>query len=104
MKINNAIDFKKIFDELIIENRSTLELYKFESDCYQSILYFIENDVNTFNILNDECELKDKEITFIFEFNFDTDMVAKTQIRSANYVIVYDNILSEFTKCEYEQL
>ena len=50
-----------------------------------------------------ECEFSDKEISFVFTFDFNDANESNTQSTSAYHLIVYNRVLDEFTHHEYEQ-
>lgn len=88
----------------MIENESVLEEYMYEAEHYGEILRFYQmGDFETFEIEPMECEYNDKEIVFVFGYDFNDANESNTQSTTANHVIVYDRVLEEFTSHEYEQ-
>ncbi len=97
MEINDYIDFVSIFNELIEENRTELETYKYESEHYMNILNFLDTrEEIEFEINSSECFLTDESIFFVF---FWEDSANRNDYFLC-YEINYDRILEEFTRCE----
>ena len=102
LKINNYIDFNKLFDNLFKENEYELIEYQYEAQHFGTIIKFniIKDE---FNIVLDECELDSKNITFVFDKDFNDANESNNQSTTASYVIMFDRILDEFSLCHYEQ-
>ena len=101
-EINNHIDFNGIFKVLFDEHKDSLEEERYQATHFNSILNFVDDGINEFEILAEECELNDKEIIFVYVHDFNDANESDTQGTSASYDIVYDRVLSEFTSCEFE--
>jgi len=103
LEINDYIDFRKLFIDLYKEQEDILEEHKYEADHYKEIIDFKEQAFNEFELLEDESEFSDKEIVFDFGMCLGGANESDNRNASANFVIVYDRILDDFTSCEYEQ-
>lgn len=102
-RINNYIDFGKLFLDLFKEQEEILIEEQYQAEHCKQILDFKAHAYKEFELLLDECDYSDKEIVFVFGYDFNDANESCNQSTTADYVIVYDNILGEFTSCEYEQ-
>jgi hypothetical protein len=96
ISINKFIDFKGLFDALIDEQTEDLKEYRYESDTYRKILYFINEDYHKSDILIEDCELLENTITFVFLFDHDNANESDNQSDTDLYIIEFDRILNEF--------
>jgi len=103
IEITSYIDFSKLFADLFNYHENDLIEYQYESETYSNLLKFNASARNSFDLIIDECELSDKTISFIFGYDFNDANESNTQSSSADYHIIYDRILDEFTDCIYSQ-
>ncbi|QQO97011.1 hypothetical protein Nekkels1_12 [Cellulophaga phage Nekkels_1] len=101
--INKYIDFNSLFLELYNEQEDILIEERIQADHFDRILKFKEQSYSEFEIMIEECSYDTKEIVFVFAYDFDDSNEDCSQSTTADYVIVYDTILDEFTSCDYEQ-
>jgi len=104
IEMNEFIDFTQLFVKLYEEHKEELEHHKFEADHFKRLIQFYdEGGLSAFDLQKDECELTDKYIHFVFGMDLEQANESTNYVATANYFIVYDRILNEFTSCDYEQ-
>jgi len=103
LDIKYYIDFKKLFVDLYNLHESYLMQHRADNKVYMDIINFYEKNSSDFDICNDECEIDDFNIIFVFGYDFNDANESCTQSTTANYVIVFDKSIDEFSECNYEQ-
>lgn len=103
IQINEYIDFGKLFNDLYNQQLEVLEEHKYEADHYRLIVDFKQYHFSDFTLETEECDYDSNHITFVFGMSFNDANESDPQGSSADYCIIYDCILDEFTSCEYEQ-
>lgn len=104
MDINEFINFSGLFMKLYEEHRDELITHRIEATHFSEILQFVdEGGYSAFDIMQDECELTDKRICFVFGLDDNDANESNTQNSWSSYYIEYDRILKEFIRCDYEQ-
>lgn len=103
VEINNYIDFGRLFDDLYKLHESDLHEYQYEADHYKRLIEFYSVDKAKFELMVNECQLNDTDIVFFFGYDFNDANESNNQSTTADYTIVYDTLLEEFTRCDYEQ-
>jgi hypothetical protein len=101
--INNYIDFGKLFLDLYNEQEEILIAERIQADHFERILQFKQHAYKEFEIIPEECDYDSKKIVFFFGYDFNDANESCNQSTTADYVIIYDTILDEFTSCDYEQ-
>lgn len=101
--INNYIDFGKLFLDLYNEQEEILIEERIQAEHFEKILQFKQHAYKDFEIMPEECNYDTKEIVFFFGYDFDDANESYNQSTTADYVIVYNTILEEFTSCDYDQ-
>lgn len=102
-QINNYIDFEKLFLDLFEAQEEILIEEQYQAEHFKQILDFKNKAYNDFEIMTEECDYDSKKIVFWFTHNFNDANESCNQSTTADYVIIYDTILDEFTSCDYEQ-
>lgn len=102
-QINNYIDFGKLFLDLYNEQEEILIAERIQADHFERILQFKQHAHKHFEIIPEECDYDSKKIVFFFGYDFNDANESCNQSTTADYVIIYDTILDEFTSCDYEQ-
>ena len=103
-EINRFINFIGIFKSLYSYHEEDLREHQYEAEHFKRILQFVEgDDFNKFDLELEECEFTNEKISFVFGCDFGDSNESNNQSTTANYHIVYDRVLSEFTVCDYEQ-
>lgn len=104
LDFNKHIEFRAIFKHIMDEHEESMQEYRYEAPHYGNILDFYQlGDYEKFDVETMECEFGDKEISFVFTFDFNDANESNTQSTSAYHLIVYNRVLDEFTHHEYEQ-
>ena len=101
--MNNYINFENLFSDLYDEQIDVLIEYRYETSHYNDIINFKEQHLFAFELLKEESCFCDKEIVFDFGMCLGGANESDNTNASANFVIVYDRVLDEFTSCDYEQ-
>jgi len=102
LKINDYIEFGRLFDGLIDECKDDLIELQNEKSHYKEILIFFGLDRPEFSIEQMECDLTDNEITFSF-YRVTQDANESDNNNTVETVlIVYSMVLSEFTYFNFE--
>lgn len=104
IEINRFINFTGIFKSLYSYYEEDLRENQHEAEHFKRILQFVEGgDFNKFDLELEECEFTNEKISFVFGCDFGGANESNTQSATANYLIIYDRLLEEFTVCDYEQ-
>lgn len=104
MELNKFIDFKAMLKHLVEEHRTDLEKHRFEADYYDKLLKFIDVKViDEFDTEHEECDFTNDSVSFVFGYSFNDANESNNQSTTANYHIIFNRVLNEFTVCEYEQ-
>ena len=101
--INNYINFQKLFLDLFEEQEEILIQEQYQAEHFKKILDFKKYAYKDFEIFTEECDYDTKKIVFWFSHNFNDANESCNQSTTADYVIVYDIYLTEFTSCNYKQ-
>ncbi len=72
-------------------------------EAYKKLFDFHCNAKKDFELIEDECELSDEKIVFVFGYNFNDANESCTQSTTAEYVIVFTRRDDDFTSCDYQQ-
>ncbi len=102
--IYHYIDYRNLFIDLFNEYEEELEEHRYEADHFDRLLLFKNStEFDEWEIDECECEFTDKTIIWYFGFDFNDANESNNVSTTADYTIVFDRVLDEFTICDYEQ-
>ena len=102
IEINSYIDFKKLFYDLYKQEEDNIIDNHIENNNLGLIMQFSADD-REFELMIEESQFTDKEIVFVFGYDYNDANESCTQSTTADYVIIYDRINEEFVDAEYNQ-
>lgn len=102
MKINDYIDFEKLFLDCIKENKDYMYDYQNDNIIYTNVLNFYNNGKLQFPIDAEESELRDDVIIFVFSEDYNDANESNNQSSWSSVQIVYNRNMELFTDYEYE--
>ena len=103
IEINNYIDFSKLFFDLYKECEDAIVDDHIENMSLGLLMQFMAVHKDEFEIMTEECQFSDKDIIFVFGYDFGDANEGCNQSTTADYVFVYDRLLEQFVDAEYNQ-
>ena len=110
ININNYIDFNMMFEDICKSQKEILLEFREEMDYYDDIINFQYNQAmgrlhgtDCFEIIQDECEITDDHVIFVYGLDFNDANESNPQSTTAECVIQYNRKLERFTSYDYEQ-